>query len=465
MPYMESQLRSYIPQLEALARAQGLDYYPVEFEVVPPAFMMEISIYGLPVRMPHWSFGVRYIYQLVQHKMGHSRVFEVVFPGNPGRAYLASNNSLEENTLVVAHVLGHADFAKNNLLFANTQQQVGYNIVEQAAAHAAQISHAMEQHGVERVEQVLDAALALEQHIDTHRGLHREAYPAYTPEKETHEEHDPFRRRYDALIDESAQPRLSSNPHKAPIPPNPEYDLLWFMARYAPDMEDWERDIFLTVREESFYFQPVFACQIMNEGWASYWHARLLRESEFLPSDLYLQAIKTHSDVVRPYAAQKQVSLSLNPYHLGFSMWEKIIEAQGLEAARRIMREDDDFGFIRNNLTQEMADELRLFEYKSESNGRISVESRNIARLREQILAPKFNFGAPRIYVDELKADGSLVLRHDNHMDGRGLDAGRAKKVLDYIHTLWRRPVILHTVDRDSDPRVLRSKEQEASGA
>jgi stage V sporulation protein R len=462
---MESQLRSYIPQIEALALAQGLDFYPVEFEVVPPAFMMEISIYGLPVRMPHWSFGVRYIYQLVQHKMGHSRIFEVVFPGNPGRAYLANNNSLEENTLVVAHVLGHADFAKNNQLFASTQQQVGYNIVEQAAAHAAQISHAMEQHGVERVEQVLDAALALEQHIDTHMGLHRDAYPAYAPEKAVQEEHDPFRQRFDALIGDAPQPTLSSNPQKAPIPPNPEYDLLWFMARYAPNMEDWERDIFLTVRAESFYFQPVFACQIMNEGWASYWHARLLREGEFLPSDLYVQAIKTHSDVVRPYAAEKQVALSINPYHLGFSMWEKIIEAQGLEAARRIMREDDDFGFIRNNLTQEMADELHLFEYKSERNGRISVEGRNIAHLREQILAPKFNFGAPRIFVEELRSDGSLVLRHDTRMDGRGLDAGRAKKVLDYIHVLWRRPVTLHTVDRDGDSRVLRSREREISSA
>ena len=145
---METKLREHIQQMESLAQARGLDYYPVEFEEVPPAFMLEISIYGLPVRMPHWSFGVRYIYQLVQHRMGHSRVFEVVFPGNPGRAYLANNNTLEENTLVVAHVLGHADFAKNNQLFASAQQQVGYHIVEQAAAHANQITHAMEVHGV-----------------------------------------------------------------------------------------------------------------------------------------------------------------------------------------------------------------------------------------------------------------------------------------------------------------------------
>src|SRR5918999_5118509 len=137
--------QTHISRIEQIARAQGLKYNPVEFEVVPESFMTEIAIYGLPVRMPHWSFGVRYIYQLIQHRMGHSRLFEVVFPGNPGRAYLAHNNSLEENTLVTAHVLGHADFAKNNLLFKRSQEQVGYRIVEQAAAHARQIGVAVEQ--------------------------------------------------------------------------------------------------------------------------------------------------------------------------------------------------------------------------------------------------------------------------------------------------------------------------------
>lgn len=454
---METKLREYIPLMETLANEQGLDYFPVEFEIVPPSFMLEISIYGLPVRMPHWSFGVRYIYQFAQHQMGHSRVFEVVFPGNPGRAYLANNNRLEENTLVVAHVLGHADFAKNNQLFARSQEQVGYHIVEQAAAHAAQITQAMETHGVERVEAVLDAALALEQHIDTHMGLRRERFPVYeSGPKPVEEEPDEFRKRFDQLTDNAPQTPLSSNLKKAPIPPKPENDLLWFLAQYAPDMEGWERDIFLTVREESFYFQPVMACNIMNEGWASYWHARLLREADFLPSDLYVQAIKTHSDVVRPYAGDKQVALSLNPYHLGFFMWEKIIAEQGLEAAREIMQSDDDFGFIRNQLTEEMAEELKLFEYKSESNGRITVEGRDIHRLRELILAPKFNFGCPRIQVEELKPDGSLILRHEHETDGRGLDIERANKVLEYIHRVWRRPVVLFTVDGRQELRKLR---------
>src|SRR5690606_40618555 len=102
----------------------------------------------------------------------------------------------------------------------------------------------------------------------------------------------------------------------------------------APEMEPWERDIFLAVREESFYFYPVFACQIMNEGWASYWHARLLREADFLPASVYVDAIKCHSDVVRPSGQDERLSLMPNPYHLGFVLWEHIVEQQGLQQAR-----------------------------------------------------------------------------------------------------------------------------------
>jgi len=108
-------------------------------------------VYGLPVRMPHWSFGVRYIHQLVRQSMGNSKIFEVMFPGDPARAFLMDTNTPAENSLVVAHVLGHADFAKNNSLFARFHAMQGGNIVEQAAAHAHRIQLAIEANGAERV--------------------------------------------------------------------------------------------------------------------------------------------------------------------------------------------------------------------------------------------------------------------------------------------------------------------------
>ncbi|HWZ64847.1 MAG TPA: SpoVR family protein [Steroidobacteraceae bacterium] len=437
--------RDYVRRIEDLAARSGLAFHPVDFEAVPDSFMMEIAVYGLPVRMPHWSFGVRYIYQLIQRRMGHSRLFEVVFPGNPGHAYLAASNGLAENILVTAHVLGHADFSRNNLLFRRCQEQVSEHIVEHAANHARAIQQTIETHGAQRVEAVLDAALALEQHIDVDQALRRERYAEYLEEPKVLAD-DSFRKRF-AALDPAAASNVEAK-KRAPLPPHPERDLLWFVANYAPEMESWERDIFLAVREESFYFYPVFATQIMNEGWASYWHARLMREADFIPQQSYLDAIKCHSDVVRPIAADAQVSLAVNPYHLGFSMWEKIVEHDGLEAARHIMEQDDDFAFVRNHLTRELADELGLFRYSQRSDGQIKVLEHELTALHEAVLAPKYNFGAPIVSAQHVRTDGTLELVHDSKVDARGLDIERSRKVLDYLQRVWRRPIVLTTVNQ-----------------
>jgi stage V sporulation protein R len=443
---MSEDWRNYVRRIEELAVTSGLKFHPVDFEAVPDSFMMEIAVYGLPVRMPHWSFGVRYIYQLIQRHMGHSRLFEVVFPGNPGHAYLAESNGLAENILVTAHVLGHADFSRNNLLFRRCQAQVSERIVEHAANHARQISQAIETYGAQRVEATLDAALALEQHVDVDQALRRERYPEYLEDPKALVD-DGFRKRFAQLEPTAASGALEVK-KRAPVPPHPERDLLWFLANYAPEMESWERDIFLAVREESFYFYPVFATQIMNEGWASYWHARLLREADFVPQQAYLDAIKCHSDVVRPVAAEQQVALTVNPYHLGFCMWEKIVERDGLDAARHIMEQDDDFGFVRNHLTRELAEELGLFRFSARSDGQIKVLDADVTALHEALLAPKYNFGAPVVSAMRVRTDGTLELTHDSSSDGRGLDLERSRKVLDYLHKVWRRPIVLTTVNQ-----------------
>jgi stage V sporulation protein R len=389
--------------------------------------------------------------------MGHSRIFEVMFPGNPCHGYLVNSNTLAENTLVTAHVLGHADFAKNNHLFARFAEMSGTNIVEHAAAQAHRIEQAVKSHGQQRVEEMLDAALALEPHVDLDQELHRPLYPKDIKHPVDRSHEDPFTDRFRHLPGETERAAASTERKAAPIPPHPESDLLWFIAQYGPDLEDWERDIFLAVRYESFYFYPVFACNIMNEGWATYWHARLLREADFLPSELYLDAVTCHSNVVRPFAGEQQAALAINPYHVGFSMWERIVEQQGLDRAKEIRRDEDDFGFIRNFLDAELADKLGLFVYEAKSDEGIKVAGRDVNKIREAILAPKFNYGAPRIYVGEMKQDGSLVLVHDHEADGRGLDLERAARVVQYVHRAWRRPVMLQTVDSRGSPHELRS--------
>jgi stage V sporulation protein R len=128
-------------------------------------------------------------------------------------------------------------------------------------------------------------------------------------------------------------------------------------------------------------------------------------------------------------------------------MWEYIVEARGIENARQICREEDDFGFVRNYLDPALAEKLGLFTYEARRDGEIKVTGRDIEAVREAILAPRFNFGAPRIRVSELRHDGTLTLEHDHASDGRGLDLERAARVLAYLQRVWRRPVTLHTVD------------------
>jgi stage V sporulation protein R len=152
--------------------------------------------------------------------------------------------------------------------------------------------------------------------------------------------------------------------------------------------------------------------------------------------------------VVRPVAAEQQVALSLNPYHLGFAMWEKIVETQGLEEARHIMEQDDDFGFVRNHLTRELAEELGLFRFSARSDGQIKVLEQDLTALHEALLAPKYNFGAPVVSAVRVRSDGTLELVHDSKVDGRGLDLERSRKVLDYLQRVWRRPIVLTTLNQ-----------------
>jgi stage V sporulation protein R len=405
-------MSGYANDIAALAAAQGLQCGQVVFERVPENFMLEVAIYGLPVRMRHWSYGLRYLRQMTMRHMGQSRIYEVMFPGTPCRAFLMDSNTEADDALVTAHVLGHADFVHRNGLFASFMAQTGGDILAQSAGRARQLERAARLHGQAAVDAVLDAALALEAHVDVRAPVRRSALPGGTA---------------------------------GPLP-LPECDLLWFIARHCPALQDWERDILLAVREEALYFYPVYACQFMNEGWASYWHARLLSEAGFLPAALYLEAIRAHSDIVRP-CGDGRTALQLNPYHLGYALWEHIIARYGLEEARRICRHEDDFGFVRNYLDQDFASRLQLFVHEQDNDGAAWLATRSLPAVHEAILAPRYNYGVPSVAVQAVGDGGRLTLAHDHRRDGRGLALQQAARVLDYIARLWRQPVEMLTVN------------------
>ena len=394
--------------------------------------MTEIAVYGLPVRMPHWSFGVRYIHQLVRQSMGHSKIFEVMFPGDPCRAFLM------DAQLARREHAGHRARPRPRRLL---EEQPAVRALPRAWRAATSSSRRRRTRtassrrstsvGLERVEAVLDAALALESHVDVDRRAAPRALSGVRRRRRTAPSKRDFQQ---ALPHPAGRVRAAGaarlGPLRARVPPHPEYDLLWFIANYAPELEQWERDIFLAVRAESLYFYPVFACQIMNEGWASYWHARLLREADFLPQPTLPrgdQGAFRRGAAVRLGRADRARHQPLPPrLHASGSTSSR---STASTSAREVMARGG-----RLRLHPQLARRAswpRSSTCSSTRRGRATRSASpaatwtRCARRSSRPSSTSARRASPR---PSCKSDGSLVLAHDHASDGRGLDAARAQQ-------------------------------------
>jgi stage V sporulation protein R len=453
------------PRFEALrdlARRCGLDFFDVIFEVVPQEIMFEIAAYGLPTRARHWSYGKVYNRQRVYGQMGLSTIYEIVLNNDPAYAFLLDTNAEIANLLVVAHVYAHVDFFKHNVAFAQTPR----HMVNQAVEHALRIDAYIERYGLERVERLMDSAFAIDRHLDVHKGVRRKPYPTRTVvERE---------RKPAAYADLFGEETFAVE--RAVVgevqPPHPERDLLWFFAQYAP-LEPWERDVLEIVRAESYYFYPQFATKILNEGWATYWHAEILQQYADLSPRETIDFGVLHAGVVQPGSR-----LSINPYYLGYRLladverrWDALHAAgqsslTGRQKLFEIRRQEDDISLLCNYLTQELVDELGLFAYgyacehgpqsqrRCPQCGELAIKSRKLEDVVYSLVAPRYNYGVPKIVVARVNDDGSLLLTHE--WDELGpLDLRYAEKTLEYLYGLWKKPVSLHTFKRPQEPLTL----------
>lgn len=264
-----------ISEITEIARGFGLDFYPMRYEICPAEIIYTFGAYGMPTRFSHWSFGKQFHKMKLHYDLGLSKIYELVINSNPCYAFLLDSNSLIQNKLIVAHVLAHCDFFKNNVRFQNTKR----DMVESMAATAERIRRYEIQFGKKEVETFLDAVLAIDEHIDP--SLMRPKL-AWSLEDEGDEESPQIAATpYDDLwkLDDSAN-KQPSQPRKKQFPPKPEKDLLLFIESYSRELTDWQRDILTMMREEMLYFWPQLETKIMNEGWASYWHQRIIREMD-----------------------------------------------------------------------------------------------------------------------------------------------------------------------------------------
>src|SRR5579883_2486300 len=290
----------------------GLDCYPQEFELCDHNGMLGYMAYsGMPSHYPHWSYGKSYEKLKTLYDHGVSGLpYEMVINSNPALAYLMRDNTLLLQILTIAHVYGHNDFFKRNFTYSSTHAEY---TIELFKAHALRVRRYVEDPsiGIEKVEHILDAAHALSLQRRRNLAIRKltQAEQVQRALETARPPDDPFKRIH------QARPYVEPNIRKVPY--EPEEDVLLFIRDHNPFLQEWEKDILTIVDEESKYFIPMIETKIMNEGWASYWHKRIL-ESLDLDQGLRLEFIVRHNQVVRPIPGQ------LNPYHLGLRVWEDI---------------------------------------------------------------------------------------------------------------------------------------------
>lgn len=452
-------LEARMAELEALARAQGLEFFPTLFEVVPQDIMTEIASYGLPTRARHWSYGKVYQSQRLYGTMGLSKIYEIVLNSDPCQAFLLDTNPDLANLLVAAHVFGHADFFTNNVLFATSNRQM----INDAVAHALRIDAYIERYGLEAVEHLMDIGFALDRHIDFHAGLVRQPYP---PRRVVEKERPTLP--YDDLLTAPA-PSVTYTVEGERLPPQPERDLVWFLLTYGR-LEEWQRDVLQIIREESYYFYPQFVTKILNEGWASYWHAELFHLYDGVAPDEMIEFARLHAGVVNPGGR-----LSINPYYLGYSIlvdieqrWDTLYAAgetplTGRQKLFEVRRTEDDLSFLRNYLTTELVEKLQLFTYgrpcthppgqRCGQCQEVVITDRERDTVVEALLAPRYNYGVPRIVVQEV-VNNALCLEHLDRAI-TFLDRPYANQTLTYIAELWKHPVQLLTSDEHGQDTTL----------
>jgi stage V sporulation protein R len=456
-------LRDSIDHAWDEARNFGLDPFPTHFELVPATIMYEFASYSLPGRFSHWTHGKAYHRQKMQYDFGLSKIYEMVVNTNPSYAFLMEMNNLLQNTFVAAHVFGHTDFFKNNAYFQHTSRRM----IDKVSIHAERIASYEFDHGKAEVERFLDAVLSIQEHVDYNLFI-RDDEPGAKEEKSVAQ----VTSEYDDLwgleskakrAEEEREKRLGKPPK---FPEKPEKDILQFLMLHAPHLEPWQRDIIEIVRTEMLYFVPQMQTKVMNEGWASLWHSRIMRklgDTGVISDSETIEFAQLHSSVLSPSPT------SLNPYYLGFKMFEDIEKRwdnptkeeqerlgrrpdMGRQKIFEVRELDNDVSFLRNYLTKDLVKELDLYIYRKEGDEWVIVE-KDWEKVRDGIVASMTNFGSPYLVIDNGDYHGNSELYIEHLFEGQELDLVYAEKTLQHMYHLWGRPVHLETIYEDK--RIL----------
>lgn len=475
-------IERYDREIARVAAGYGLDTYPNQIEVISAEQMMDAySSVGMPVNYQHWSFGKEFIGVEQRYKRGHMGLaYEIVINSNPCIAYLMEENSITMQALVIAHAAyGHNSFFKGNYLFqtwTNADAIIDYLLF---ARHY--IAECEQRYGEEEVELLLDSCHALMNYgVDRYKRPSRLSADQERRRQKEREEYlqsqvnDLWRTlpARDAAESEQREPRF---------PAEPQENLLYFIEKNAPLLKPWQREVVRIVRKVAQYFYPQRQTQVMNEGWATFWHYTILNtlyDEGLVDDGFMMEFLQSHTNVIAQPPYNSKFYSGINPYALGFAMMSdlrRICEqpddedrhwfpdlagSDWIKTLDFAMRNFKDESFIAQYLSPRLIREFKLFSVlddDAQEQLEISaIHDERGYRYIRQSLADQYNLGSrePNIQVYNVnrRGDRSLTLRHTQYH--RRPLGDSAEEVVKHIARLWGFTVRLEAVGEDDKVKV-----------
>lgn len=458
-------IRAFDQEIARLAKGYGLDTYPNQIEVISAEQMMDAyASVGMPIGYNHWSYGKHFLATEKGYKRGQMGLaYEIVINSNPCIAYLMEENTLCMQALVIAHACyGHNSFFKGNYLFRSWTD--AGSIIDYLVFAKQYISQCEERHGVEAVEELLDSCHALMNY-----GVDRYKRPspisAEQEQARQQEREELLQRQVNDLwrtIPKSGERRHEGDNKRWPA--EPQENILYFLEKHAPLLEPWQREVVRIVRKIAQYFYPQRQTQVMNEGWACFWHYTLINDlyDEGLIGEGYmLEFLQYHTSVVHQPGFDSPWYNGINPYALGFAMFRDIRRmceapteedrlwfpdlagSDWLASVKFAMQNFKDESFILQYLSPKVMRDFKLFaivddDQKDDLLVSAIHDEQGYRVLREQ-LAAQYNLGNRepnvQIWSVDRRGDRSLTLRHYQH--NRQPLGDSCDEVLKHLHRLW----------------------------
>ncbi len=454
-----------------IAESYGLDCFETVFELITYDQINQFAAYGgFPVRYPHWRFGMEYEQLSKSYEYGLSKIYEMVINTDPCYAYLMEGNRMVDQKLVMAHVFGHCDFFKNNQWFSPTNRKM----MDQMANHATRIRRYMDRYGVDEVENFIDKVLSLENLIDRHAPYRKKSSEKASSGVKAAElallnvnrdYMDEYINPPDFVRHQKEKAAIEAQ-KMAKFPHEPQRDVLEFLMHNAP-LKNWQQDVVSIIRDEAYYFAPQGMTKIMNEGWASYWHAKMMTQNIMNDSEV-IDFCDAHSGTMAMQPG------GFNPYKVGIELFREIedrwdkgrfgkewnecddIHAKqhwdkktgaGRDKIFEVRRNYNDVTFLDEYLTEDFCVRNKMFVYKfNKRTNRFEIDTRDFPLVKKQLLFQLTNFGQPIIQVENANFEnrGELLLTH--LYEGVEMQPDYTKETLKNLQALWTRPVNLATV-------------------